>query len=399
MDLLRIVLAYLPLQRYQDIAYQTDLIRLHRVNHEVARDLDREGYLAISTYQGELFNGSDNYISPMLLCSRAAFLGDVASFELFKSRMRKGMPLDFEIAMRSNSTQIQMAAMTGSKIEFFNDPGAIKWTSQLRTRVFSLLSTKILNGLHPDSDRLGFLYGYLYYPRRLVDARVAHTQGRTRKANYITVSVFDGYVTAAIEDQRDPFKINPIIEEAIGDVTPYWKTNPRIRVIGIGYFHGADVDWIAMNNAFLNIQPVLVEYLLDCNIPQSTWVGTANVERITISVVSRAHQMLELARRRNLHLDPEYEMDLLIITGQRLEGQPGANAVGRMIYVAHPQLSRELIGGIVDYYNYTTVLYDLPNLFSVFERPVMHHIHELVAHGQLWQCRKTHAFKYLTKEK
>ena len=115
MDLLRIVLAYLPYGRAPD----DNVVRTRLVNRIENGDFPYT-YGAICTYQGELSDDSVNWMERKYLCSRAAFLGDVEMFKKFSNSRQTIM--DFEIGMRSNVPEIQLlAARSGAAVGTIND--------------------------------------------------------------------------------------------------------------------------------------------------------------------------------------------------------------------------------------------------------------------------------------
>lgn len=387
MDLLRIVLAYLPYGRAPD----DNVVRTRLVNRIENGDFPYT-YGAICTYQGELSDDSVNWMERKYLCSRAAFLGDVEMFKKFSNSRQTIM--DFEIGMRSNVPEIQLlAARSGAAVGTINDPEVIRWDPELR----SILLNRALDMIH--GSGASFLYGYLFYPEHL------SVSVRGYRANLS--AVLEGYVTAAIGRITDPFTPDPLIEEA-GQITGLHHN--REHLIKLGYFITTGVNLTVdglFKLALSGIQPRLLISLLvrypehkDRLAEYSRGVNILRGMEITERVVDRARAMLEL----EVEFADKYQIGLLIVTGgfcftpdhlMTLEN------INLMVRVAHPQLTKELIGdNVLDEDVYGTVFYDLVNLFRVFDpKPKnvsQHLVHELIARGQLWQIEGTKLFRKLT---
>lgn len=413
MDLLRQVLARLPLQQLIDLRIAEDetvvKARLRTVNYVTSVKFNSAhiSYGGLCTLQGEL--SGKRILSPRNLCSRSAFLDQPGWFNTFSS-LSKG-EFDLEIVLGYGGPEIRELAcrMIDPNNIWISDPSSIQWTETMKTAILTMLQ--------PRSPTKAFLYGYLHYPRPLSDI-ISQSSQRPDEVDPRSIDIYEGYVKAAVDHGVTQ---SQEIDDAFFQVMQRSRITPaniRARLNKLGYF--ALNGEIHIPNLYIHEMKIneIVIYGIDCIQPNlllpylgdpdylftiETYFPRHGIISFLKDSIRRAEAMLALP----VKFHPNYLTTLKILTGRYLTETDFARFAnypilgGYMANVAHPQFSKQIFEQFEAAYDqvstYSTVMYDLVNYFKIVgdagdkfgisvSHNETHRFQELVARGQLWQC-------------
>lgn len=199
MDLLRLVLARLPLQRIIELNL-SDLVevRSKAINCSDTKFENFRQYVLFSMSQGEICEEDLFHIN--LIAARKVFLGfdQIVADPTMKY-------FDFELIMRTNVPELQEQICRNVRIEDIavRDHRSIRWTSEAKIILRNRLIDNFAGPAPIQSEQLCFLHGYLLYPLKFHHAGQACTAFESLK----------GYIAAATV--VDPFASSQLVEDAI----------------------------------------------------------------------------------------------------------------------------------------------------------------------------------------
>lgn len=414
MDLLKQILARLPLQRLLDLeAFLFDqsffYIRLRVVNRlpeEYLRNLSRTNvylsYVHICTAQGELCRESHNFLNRTMLCARAAFLRERDPYLWFQRVWTKLPDLSLEIAFASEDLEIIMSTLESSR-----DPYSICDLESVNWRLNSFKSRSESKSWQLDPDdkppsrkRSDYPPIVTFYRNLITASSKVSSKHVMRIAGYLHIPMnsidFAGnldaiveyavfYIVATMKCFSDPFTNIPVLDQFLKSL-PFRKPS-TVAMIG-GYFGFPEVvSSDDRNYASMFIQPKLLQTL-----PGGEFRLARGIY-LTPNLVERAREMLALVEKYH----PEnvaYRMQMEVIVGNPIDmvqfnELPVEDRISVEFYMyltAHPQLNMD-----IPTVNFpSSIKYDLINCFKIDrarrELSKSQNSLRLYACGKLLQC-------------
>ena len=402
MDLLRQILARLPLQRLvESTLVDNDLIRIRArvVNRlsdtEIAafRVVDPfRSYLKYCTYQGELSRYSGNFaLDSHLLLSRAAFLRDSFHYSMYAT-VSSDIPTD--PALLSDDWQIQKTVLANKSIYLMTnviDPEAINWTPQLIRYYYDNIPDIITHVSDVSINPLLLrLMGYLQFPLAKLSDSIE--RDLSRKQAYWESSfrswMLAGSRNSAVSQSEPPSNAGssassqgepPSIAGWFADFYPEATLRrlysvSEISTSAICAYSGYYSPFVFANHLPQVMEEVCLEYIqpsLLKRLPRGRSVPMIRVSGrlfITPSLVERAREMLPIVIEHYPN-QKYYRTELEILLGMPVsqEDVDSRQFDGQMITVAHPQMgSRRRASSAV---HYSTVYYDLVRYFGGSVKP------------------------------
>lgn len=373
MDLLRLVLARLPLEWFYPAQLGHALIETRQ--RAVNRILEPTvvDYYTECALQGEI--NPYRMLHGKYTWDRAVFLDQYIPDIV-------GWQIDLDVALHyaRPEMQIRICRSVGPYNFKVLDPERIKWTAETRKY--------LLEDLRANTEENAFLIGYLAYPDSIPSSE-----------DFLH-GILQGYVRAAV-GSRNGWISDPKLETAVLDYLRRYNLDPVIvedDLIAQGYFS-------LINNPRLPaVDPMNAEDLTEAGLgtiepdllrtPISTEVLPNRWITISVSLIERARRMLTLP----FSFSPKYRTILRIIVGETLsdvdlhlaEQYPQIGLY--LMHVAHPQLTSEIVQSSYVHYRDSgircLIFYDLIHYFRIVEPSVSddHKLHELAARGQGWSC-------------
>lgn len=393
MDLLRQVLARLPLQRILDfkegiIDNELFIATRSRVVNGVPNlpgldKLDDLGnyYVIMCDVQGEPSDVTMLVIPKIPTYSRAAFLR-----EKLRYRYPRSIPadLDIDLILASDDKDIIIPALMASRNPYaIFDPEIVNWQPEL----VAFYTKKILET--PASSRhlsLVYLAGYLHIPLNKL-----FNWGPFSK-NLLDYT--EMYILSEMTNHSDPLAIIPGLDRFLRNL-PFENDSIAELAIRSGYlgFDFSRMDPYDVRKwATEYIQPKLLRSL-----PRKGPLRFANrAMKITHHVAERAGEMVSLILEQ-YPKEIEYLTEMRVIAGQTIDlkvldffSELGKAIISAdMCVVAHPQLSAEFLRQNDDKVISTSVRYDIVNYFRqsrLLSRPVSDRDLHLYSTGKLLEC-------------
>lgn len=362
MDLLRQILARLPLQRLTEISPIDDLIRIrarvvNRLSDGEIAALQVGGsdlYLKHCTLQGELFRDSNRFVQYFgLLAYRAAFLRDKENYLIYSV-----YNTSIDLSLLTDDWDIQRRSLQNRPIRQvirIVDPESINWTNRLLRHYHDLFSrVSPLDSELSRNLRLLYLAGYLQFP---MSQLAIPATGRFRQ------TYWNGYFRRFVVSERsasfDPEgKLKELEQSSWIDTveicacsgyhSPYIFSKSPPRKLIKKFLHWLQPDLMKM----LPVDP-------DTMSSQEIFPGLA----ITPSLLRRAREMLSIIREHYPN-QIQYRNKLEIILGMPVSSED----ISLMTSVAHPQMKHEWVKIAITYPS--VIYYDLDRYFggSIAER-------------------------------
>ena len=397
MDLLRVVLAKLPLQRIIELrdgtagneVFNEDYLRTRArmVNRFDKTDFDElvigqetildtfDRYVRICVIQGELFDGAHVFMGVGALRVRALAIGDARRYLLFSdlNPTSKRVISEIDYALLSGIPEVQAQMFACIEANMFTwksfttsmslfamlavDLETIQW-SETVSKIFARTIVDLKNesrGIHNiiDSENVFRTLGYLRQPACDEDL---YRSGRERR---------DGTI---------------------------------VKVIGRSNFRR-----ILLNFDVKSVENCLANEEFDVSAIDILPGYQPNIQ-LTLSTVNRAWKLLSFERKYDFRYHEDFRLLFLIITGQRIERPSGMTDFYSilMISVAHPQVIEQDFAKLTSSSSTKSqVHYDIVNLFKqgIVDNMIYtgDYTNSLYARGRLLDIRECKIFDYFVK--
>ena len=397
MDLLRQILARLPLQRIFDLHLSDQQLlnlRTRVVNHiseDYLSNLTGEiftNYLMLCTLQGELCSEATRFLPVEMICARAAFVRDRVTSRLMRSHPKASLNLNIDLALASGDLEIITSTVETARSPYnVIDPEIVNWRPEIVALYQKLISDSSGTIIIP---RVTQLMGYLHIPMR----GVSHDLDKNLSG--LTIGYKRGYVLAEMRDRLDPFADDSTLYQFLG------RIHLEIPIYG-GYFgfnFSERIDEIR-RLAFRCVQPKLVRRL-----PVGTPPNPIPMLTVTQRVARNAREMIPVLNEFYPNAIA-YRMQMQVIAGEVLDldllkslsYNDALLITETMVEIAHPQLTTRTLENVYYSHSNTSVHYDLVNYFRQilsFGRFVTgDQVLFLCAYGQLLQCFRADQMKEL----
>lgn len=406
MDLLRVVLLRLPVDRLIDLREVVDhrFIRERlKVVNQLETDLasDFDPYIKFCIFQGELVENPVARLSAgtaMLkwLAPRAIFLRNARLYRQYLDGLNRDF-FDLNAGLQSDVPEIRAASTSHFVPHLMTTPinyGAIQWTDEMKR--------DLLARFYPGCRYAGrYLFGYLSYPGPLTNVKLERRD-----------SLFEGYIAAALENRQT--EIIPTLETVAEDLCissdiPWGHVQYCLEVGGYRHYDGDDS---ALHRILRHINPDHLELKLRTSHDAMIKCCRDFDIRKMLSYVAvnelllkRVRKMLAIDRTNRMIFSSVYRTYLRILLGQSVELEEFNTDqkiffIHQMIQIAHPQLTSEMfemVHASIGVRSISVVTYDLINYFKVCESPFgdWYNLQILVGRGQLMEIRDTMRFKAL----
>ena len=415
MDLLRQILARLPLQRIFDLSLSDRSffnVRLRVVNRISEDYLDGligmaintfNAYFILCTAQGEL---CDRFLLPRELhCARATFL---------RQKLCISPAPNLDLILATEDLGVIIPTLESSRNPYgIIDLQSVNWRpDSLRSKSEDCQSESRSETKNDGRQIIAFYQRkILGTPAKLLNrsaiglAGYLHIPLRDKKADMWISQIYARmYVLSEMKRHPDPFAPIPDLDQFLKDLQI--NLDKRVDIaISSGYFGfniGAIDIGILKRYAIRYVQPRLLDYLPFDDLS----IGVGVLLSTTHHLVERAREMIVLIKRRHPR-SVGYLIQLQVICGQDIDfsvldslGDMDRDSIAiSMIGVAHPQLTAKMLGGIVGASGPTVIRYNLVNYFKQRQLLALkgrtEHELFLCAYGQLLQCFRVDQMKEL----
>lgn len=408
MDLLGQVLARLPVQRISDLVWDDPAVlrcvrtRLRTVNQlsgdylsnlqEVLGSSFVTAYLALCAFQGELFNDSNRHVSPDLVCSRAIFLRDIATFRQFIPDVDDRSAINIDLALASDDEQMILALLKTDAKSCFHviDPEIVNWQPGVVRAYLSKFSE------YPTEEYTAHMAALAGYLRARVTSLI-NLPGRDIRSRRLIPIYWRSYFLSALVGETDRFSDRPDLNAELDIIRRSIMLSIVEKIcVYAGYFPPRLLSGNVVRLrqlAVKYIQPELLEILPPTSVRAELGVQPADVQfkfpkardlNITHSLAQRARRMVSVIDR----IYPgqiKYRTICEAIGGLPIRGQIDSDIIQIMSAVAHPELTidQATIQG-----PWSTVRYDLVQQVRTFPAGNLINLRMAYIEGKLLQCFK-----------
>lgn len=351
MDLLRQILARLPIQRISDLSHSDSNVllcirnRLRVVNYLSEDYLTNlqgafggssfAAYLALCAFQGELFSDSDRHISSTLVCSRAIFLRDRVAFRHALSGADVDK-IDIDLALASKDEHMIFPLLDTNSRSCFRviDPEIVDWKPAVVQRYHARLSRYSSREYTRD---MAALAGYLHLP-------AIHLTNPSVRDIHLGRSIpvyWRSYFLSALAGETDHFIDRPDLNAKLAIIEKFIMTSVVEKIcVYAGYFpprllsgNVAQLQRLAIRY----VQPALLERLYTENTEVQFKLPKVDNLKITHSLARRARQMVAVIDRLYPVGRGKYRTAMEAIGGLPIRGQIDSDVRQIMRAVAHPE--------------------------------------------------------------